>query len=332
MRVNHDYFRAREGCPVCGGTDTETLFAGAMDESPVRDLIASHFSRQGTIDWEMLAGTDFALALCRACQTIYQVAEPNDAVLTAIYTRMIDAAFLDPFEQAQLTIGRFNEIAGELAILFAMTGKPAGNVTFLDYGAGYGSWARVARAMGATVYVTEIGEEKAAAAAALGLKVISDADIDTMRFDIVHTEQVFEHLTHPRETFARLAAATARVFKIAVPPQRNAANVLRRKGLASQSPFDRMASGGRRQRDDAVYMAVQPLEHLNLFSRRALDGLAKDHGMRIVTRTRRRMVAVDVTSARGFLYSISGLARSIASLLLRRDTGYTLLQPARPQP
>lgn len=330
MRVNHDYFRAREGCPVCGGTDIETLFAGAMDESPVRDLIASHFSRQGTIDWEMLAGTDFMLALCRACQTIYQAAEPNDAVLAAIYTRMIDAAFLDPFEQAQLTIGRFNEIAGELAILFAMTGKPAGNVTFLDYGAGYGSWARVARAMGATVYVTEIGEEKAAAAAALGLKVISDADIDTMRFDIVHTEQVFEHLTHPRETFARLAAATACVFKIAVPPQRNAANVLRRKGLATESPFGRMLAGSRRHRDDDVYMAVQPLEHLNLFSARAIEMLAAENSMRIVGRTRPRALQIDIGSPRELARSTARLAKSVAGRIVRRGSGYALLRPLHP--
>lgn len=326
MRVNHDTFRARDCCPACGARDPEILFSGAMTESPVRDLIISHFGRQGTIDWSMLEGTDFELARCHGCQTIYQVAEPTGPMLTAIYTRMIDAAFLGPFERAQLTIGRFNDMAGEFAALFAMTGKAASDISLLDFGAGYGSWARVARAMGATVYVTEIGEEKANAARSLGLKVIADDDIDSMRFDIVHTEQVFEHLTNPRETFARLARATAGVFKIAVPPQGSAANVLRRRGLATESPFGRMLAGGRRHRNDDVYMAVQPLEHLNLFSARAIEMLAAENGMHIVGRTRPRAPRIDIESPRGLARSAARLAKSLADRIARPETGYALLR------
>ncbi len=41
----------------------------------------------------------------------------------------------------------------------------------LDYGMGYGRLARVARAFGATVFATEIGEDKHRLAATLGVQI-----------------------------------------------------------------------------------------------------------------------------------------------------------------
>ncbi len=63
-----------------------------------------------------------------------------------------------------------------------------------------------------------------------------------MSFDIVHTEQVLEHLIQPGRDFARLARATRCLFKVAVPARPNAASLLRAKGLAAESHYYRASS------------------------------------------------------------------------------------------
>lgn len=323
MRIDPRYFRERKDCVVCGSPHREILFSAPMDQGTVRSFIASHFEQQGVIDWELLAGTDFELVQCRNCRLIYQVAEPTDAMMGVIYTRMIGHDFLARFERSKLSVDQFNVVAGEIAHLFRMVDKPPSEIRFLDYGMGHGRFARVARAMGATVYATEIGHEKARIAAELGIHIIPEKAIDDERFDIIHTEQVFEHLTAPGETFRRLAAVTDGVMKVAVPVVGPIAKVLRKKGMATESPF---ARGNRRPHDD-IYAAIQPLEHLNIFPRAAIDYLARANNMQVVSRTRGGAAAVDISSPTRLLGSMKELGRVTARAIVRRDRGYNLLRP-----
>lgn len=296
-----------------------------MTQGNVRGFIESHFKTQGVVDWSLLEGTSFTLVECPQCALIYQAASPNDATLEAIYTQMIGSDFLEDHEQSLLTVSAFQEVAGELALLFRRLNKAPSQVTFLDYGFGYGRWARVARALGATVYATEIGDEKARAAAALGVRMITDDEIDQMTFDIVHTEQVFEHLPEPGETFHRLARATTGLLKVAVPRGGPVASVLKARGMTDQSPF---ARGGRVTSDDRVFMAIQPLEHINVFAPKTMAWLAHKNGLRLISQTRRATVAVDVTNARSLLRSIAALGKAAARECLKPKTGYYLFEPS----
>jgi hypothetical protein len=321
--VNAAHFEVRDACPVCFGHDATVFYSAPFDSGPVRGFIESHYATQGRIDWSLLQGTDFALAGCPVCDLIYQVAVPNDALLENIYTRMINADFLRPLEQQMLTLPNFHQVAGELSVLFELIGKPCASIRFLDYGFGYGRWARVARAMGAEVFATEIGDDKAQAAADIGITMIDDSQVDEMRFDIVHTEQVFEHLPDPHAKFRRLAAVTDGILKVAVPRGGPIRELLKSQGMAAESPFAR----GRLSREDRAYVGVQPLEHLNLFSPRTMRWLATDAGMRIVSTTRRSMTTIDLRGFAAVKDAAARVAKSVARDIVKPNTGYYLFAP-----
>jgi 2-polyprenyl-3-methyl-5-hydroxy-6-metoxy-1,4-benzoquinol methylase len=328
-RYNPAYFSARTACPVCDASDQDLLYAAPMTDTPVREWIESHFRRQGTVDWDMLAGTDYALARCGGCALIYQQAAPNATMLEELYTRMISDTFLATFENGLLTVDAFQKIAGELALLFKATGKHPADIRFLDYGSGYGRWGRVARALGASVYATEIGDDKLRAMAGLGIRTIEDAEIDAMRFDIVHTEQVFEHLVTPRETFVRLAASTDGILKVSVPRYEPVAALLKSKGVTHRSAFGDMVEGARSRKEDAQFGALMPLEHLNMFSPKSMTMLAQAGGMRITGTARRRATTLDLSGAKGVARSAVQVAKAFARELPISNTGYYLFQPVR---
>ncbi|QIG79531.1 class I SAM-dependent methyltransferase [Stakelama tenebrarum] len=326
--INTDLFIARDRCPVCASGDGKQLFSSPLTEPPVRSLLQSHHDPQGTVDWSLLEGTDYRLLECGVCGLIWQWAAPNDRMMSEIYDRMIDPAFLEKVEHERLTLASFQQIANELAMLFSRLGKHPGDITLLDFGSGHGRWARVARGMGARVFTTEIGEAKREMARSIGAEVIADAEVDTMRFDIVHTEQVFEHVADPGDLFRRLSRVTAGLMKLAVPPGDTVAAALARHPFPTVSPFEKVLAGKRLTPLDYSWNAVQPLEHINCFPRSAIARLADDHGMEIIGERRRRNLSVDLSNPASFLRSAAGAVRSLGKNLLR-EKGYYVLRPSK---
>ena len=298
MGLNALHFKCRIACPVCGAGGFSNFYSCAFNHDPVRSNLESQYRAQGSVAWDMLEGTTYDLADCKDCGLIFQVNVPNETSLERLYTEMIDPGFLQGLETTELTVANFQRIAGELALIFDMVGKPASKITLLDYGFGYARWARVAKAMGATVFGTEIGAGKRAMAEHLGMIYLTADEVTQNRYDIVHTEQVFEHLVEPGAQFAALASVCDGVMKVAVPPNHDVRRLVeRRDGIPSISPFDQQLRGeaGAKSASEA-FSAVQPLEHLNAFSDRTMGYLARKHRLRIRARTRLRTVAVDTTS------------------------------------
>lgn len=322
-------FISREVCPVCASRQFQTFYSCEMSKDPVRGFIESHYQDQGHTDWHLLEHAEFALCECATCGLVFQKNVPSDHMLENIYTKMISPDFLAELERSRLTIHNFSAIAGELMMLFERTGKHPGSIRFLDFGFGSGRWARVARALGADVFVTEIGEEKYRTAASLGITVIPDEAIDKETFDIVHTEQVLEHLVEPGREFRRLARATKGLMKVAVPRGGDIRQHVVKGAIPARSPFRLSAEGTEFGKDEYVYAAILPLEHLNAFAPRTIDYLAKQNGMTVCSRVRRTGVMIDQLNLRGLLKSAAKVGKEAARAMLKPNTGYYLLQPDR---
>jgi 2-polyprenyl-3-methyl-5-hydroxy-6-metoxy-1,4-benzoquinol methylase len=320
-------FDVRPCCPVCGSRNTLRLYAAPYRDEPVRSLVASNYAEQGIVDWPLLEAAEFVVVQCRRCDLVYQSNVPDDALLEVIYTRMISSAALDMSERALLTLDNFQRIAGEFSALFERVGKPPAEIRMLDFGMGHGRWARVARGMGATVYATEIGEEKKRLGRSLGIEMIEDAEIDGMDFDLIHTEQVMEHLVHPGRDFARLARALRPrgVLKIAIPYRGRLDTLLPKRGMPRVALY---AAGGARAMpgDMEAFAAVQPLEHLNAFSRETIAWLATESGLEIVGETRRRSVSIDTDGPAALVRGAKRLSIELAKAAMRHRIGYYLLQ------
>lgn len=318
------YFSERPDCPVCGASDADELYRNPLTNSPVRDMIASHYAEQGHVEWAMLQDVDYVLMGCNRCGLVYQRHVPDAVLLEQIYDVMVAPDYLAQIELDRLTTDQFARIAGELAALFDRIGIAPGKARMLDYGFGSGRWARVARALGAEVFVSEVSAARFEIARSIGVTVVDDHAIDAMAFDIVHTEQVFEHLTHPRETFARLARSTRGLMKIAVPPGDGVRALVTRGPFPSVSPYAMEMRGEQPSATDALWSSVQPLEHLNCFTHQTIALMAEEHGLKIVDRRRQRHIMVPLPSARGLKFSAAELIRGVYRAAVPQP-GYFLL-------
>jgi SAM-dependent methyltransferase len=335
LACNPTYFIPRETCPVCGGSNAMDLHKSSYIEAPVRGFVESHYRDQGVVNFGYLDGTDFVLSDCPDCGTLYQRNIPNDFLLDKIYNEMSAPESVFDRAMRDLTVAEFETISGELVELFLRVGKPPKDVRFLDYGFGYGNWARVAVALGAKVYATEISPDKIAYAQEIGVRIIHEQQWSSLEFDIVHTEQVFEHLSEPRHEFRKLAklVAPGGIMKVAVPPARNIRKLLKSRGMSDTSPLERTwrSEEERRQaRASANYMCVAPLEHLNTFSVRSMEALARETDLVLLSNVRKQAVPVSIFSMERFRQTATEFAKVAAKVafrtLLRRDSGYYLFK------
>jgi SAM-dependent methyltransferase len=261
----HAIFETRDCCPACGSSDTRTRFASSFAEPPIGPFIESFYK----IDPAILDGA-YRAEQCNSCFTFFQAEVGDAALLEKLYTQWvfeIGDPMRDPLYAFDIAHPRLSRDGHELMAVAASLGLSLPALRTLDFGMGWAAWARVAQMLGCQSFGYDLSRERMDYAAALGIRAPDAGE----RFHFINTEQVFEHLTDPLGT-ARLltdALLPGGILKLSVPSPHGLDRL-----------FDSLAG-----RDDVSYeeiMPLQPLEHVNGFSRAGLRALAERVALRPV--------------------------------------------------
>ncbi len=141
----------------------------------------------------------------------------------------------------------------------------------LDYGSGRGRWARAAVAEGFRVVAYEPSTERGREENPPFHLVHSERELQGMKFDVIHLEQVLEHVPDPYETLNSLGAHchAHTLIRIAVP------NILRDPSgtlIWKTWPFDGKSPH-----------VLAPFEHLHGFTPASLNRLCLRAGYRPIS-------------------------------------------------
>jgi Methyltransferase domain len=264
----------RGSCPACGSRRQKIICEWAYSDPGVLQFLCDYYDRAAPDTVSRLVGDGrFAVVECADCALLYQRDVPDEDFLGEIYERwIIEDDYLAPTAEAQPP-SFYDYMASEIMHLLAEQRRiigPGRRISVLDFGMGWSNWLQVARAFGASVFGAELSVPKIKHAESIGIPVLSLEQIAGMRFDIIATEQVFEHVTQPAILLEALVPALAETgfFKISVPDGRRVRNVL------SSWRWDTAMA----QRE--ALMPIHPLEHINCFIRPVLDRFAARHGLK----------------------------------------------------
>jgi SAM-dependent methyltransferase len=307
----------RRACPACLSPQRQKLYECAFDAPPVRDYLADFYSSSAKFDVTPLTRAGYILDECLQCRLVYQRYVPNEALMATLYGTWHAADRPVGAQVAKRTVDYYVHLAREIEDDLRYLGRPPGELTFFDFGAGLGDWCRMARAYGCKVAGTEISPGLAAATVSSGIEFVRRDELAGRHFDVVNAEQVFEHLADPRATLEELVGSLAPggLLKIGVP---NGNDIKRR--LAR---LDWSATKGSRDSLNPVY----PLQHVNCFSHASLVALGAGAGLvpvdpRLAPRTPRRPRDRSVREIlRGLVRPLraAGLGHRGTSLFYRRS-------------
>ncbi len=301
-------FVRRSLCPACESDGAKILYQSSYDHGPVFDMLSKYYSRP----WEpqYLRGATYCLARCRSCRLVYQVDVPSDELLSRIYEHWISD---DPVRDVRLRWSGgensyaydFQEITAAISVL---GGRPW-EMKFLDFGMGWGEWCHLALSCGVEAFGSELSCARIMHAQRKGICTVTWDEIPSHEFDMINSEQVFEHLVEPLLVLRHLALALKPhgLLRIAVP---NGEDVERRLRVGNWTA----ARGSRNS-----LHCVHPLEHINCFSRHSLVRMAALAGLKPFA------IPLNVQYFRSMAWTsgkrmVRNLARPLYRSLLHRGT------------
>jgi hypothetical protein len=201
--INSHSFINRTHCPICCCDQLKSLYSADFAERDLKAYLISAYGSTTLDDFQCLAGTRYSLRQCMECDLIFQENIPSPALMSILYEDWIDA---DKARNQQRTYGipYYSLYSQDIVQMLAYLGKPPASIKVLDFGMGWGRWALMAKAFGCEVYGVELSGQRIEHAQANGISIIHWQDTLNYEFDIINTDQVFEHLADPVEILTQL--------------------------------------------------------------------------------------------------------------------------------
>ena len=263
--MRHPWFETRQSCPACGSSNFREIYEAPYDKPPIKEYLIDFYSTQGGVEFEYLDGAVYVLCECDRCGLVFQRDIPNAALMERLYEHWIDPQQVFARHQETDDLRHYSNYAQEIMQIVSCFDKNPTQLSFFDFGMGWGKWALMAKAFGCESYGTELSQERIAYAKSNGLKVIGWDEIPHHHFDFINTEQVFEHIPDPLGTLRHLKAALKPkgLIKISVPDGNDIDRRL--KIMDWKAPKGSAKS----------LNPVAPLEHINCFRRSTFSSMAE---------------------------------------------------------
>lgn len=252
----------RINCPTCE-RPAEVIFSRPYEWPALRAMIACAPRA------EALDGKRFEVRHCSACDLCYQSWVMEDSELAHWYSAPVgEDSFLEKIGRQRLHW--LAHSMGEILVIRQVCHE--NRPTVLDFGCNWGKWASAALALGCDVYGLDVNRAATAFCARRGIKIVSREELNPLRFDFINVDQVMEHLSDPLSVARQLAGCLkpGGLIKLSTP-----GNPRLPKLLAASQREDNDRVLNQRTLD-----ALCPLEHVNLFSYRALLTLGMKIGLR----------------------------------------------------
>ncbi len=266
--MNNKYFTIRENCPICGSTDSKELYSCGFLQSPIREFLESFYLLQEKVEFKYSSGANFVIRECNNCEMVYQKEIPNEFLMKKLYEEWIDPQKAFELDLDKEDLAYVFYYAQEVISLIEFFKTKPSQLKFLDFGMGWGKWCQMAKTFGCDSYGTELSETRIEYAQKNNIKVITYDDIPEYCFDFINTEQVFEHISNPFETFCHLKRALKPngLIKIAVLNCRNIKKKIKINNW--------MAHKGSKN----SLNPVSPLEYINCFNQLSIIKMANIAG------------------------------------------------------
>tara|TARA_Y100000590_G_C15613488_1_gene974800 strand:- start:401 stop:1276 length:876 start_codon:yes stop_codon:yes gene_type:complete len=256
--------KKRESCPCCLKKDFRKLYSLLYGDQKMISFLEKYYGENIKNYIKTLKDYEYNLIECSNCKTIFQEYIPTDEFSFKLYEEII--SLKKSFEKKRdLDLKNFNSSFNEIHALQSLIDKKSHDIKVLEFGGGWGYWSRFIKSLNYQVFVNELSVTRKKFLEDNSLKIIEDLENTKETFDIIYSDQTFEHLNYPKEILDLLYKK------------------LNRNGLIFLK-FPNSFNFKRKLKNNYVPNkdAVHPLEHINLFNLKSFKTMTKDLNLSIL--------------------------------------------------
>ena len=202
---------------------------------------------------------------CINCSLIFQEEIPSNIFSNILYEDLIDTE-ISFNKKNNFEIKYKKKLSYEVKLINNIFKKDPNFIHILEFGAGWGYWSKYMQEKGFNISAFEISENRINFMKKNNIKVINKLDNPNDKFDLIYSEETFEHISNPRETLL----AMSKLLKD------NGFILLR---FPSNFLFKSKLNSDYRPKADCAH----PLEHINLFKKKSFEFMLKNTDLKIIT-------------------------------------------------
>jgi len=253
----------RSNCPLCGAVDGSLLAELPLDQGAIPEFFSKAYSDRAR--GEFSSSQKFALYQCKSCDFVWQRWVLDDEGMHFLYDKWIDP--IESFTKNKThPASYYRPLFQDVQFITQIySSRRPHQIKTLDFGMGWGGWTRVAMAMGLDAFGSELSKSRIEFAQQIGIRLFNDLNSESAEFDYINTEQVLEHIPNIHLVMDALY------------------RLLKRGGILRMSvpTVDRELALIRKNQWVPGHDAFHPLEHINGFTWKSVQYLAKRHNFKI---------------------------------------------------
>ena len=248
-------------CKICNQIG-KSIYSKSFNDEMLKLFFTSYYGESKYKNFKnKLEAFNYELLKCKVCNFVWQKNIPNKKFSIDLYENIIDneqslkKSKLKYYNQKNRNNKEINKI-----IRYFKEEK----INILDFGAGWGHWLMSGSSSFYGSYAFELSPSRKLFLISNGINVLSFENVNLYKnfFHYIRLDQVLEHLDEPNDALKIIKKLGKKncIFYISVP---DGSEIIKKENI----PYIKKGP-------------VQPLEHLNCFSKHSLKKLLNVHGFR----------------------------------------------------
>ncbi len=245
----------RKNCPICSDIKFKTIFS-----LPYKNIsfLKNYYKDKINPYLNELEKYDYVISECLNCSLIFQKHIPNENFSELLYEKIIND------EESKIKKLSVSGHLKDFELFKKIIKKENQDISILEFSSGNGDWAYEAKKLNFDITANEYSKIRIETLKKKSLKVCDNINACKDKFDIIYSDQVFEHIPNPAETLKLLMT------------------LLKSHGyIYLKFPSSFMFKNKLKMNYQPQKDCAHPLEHINTFNRKAFSHLIKDMNLEI---------------------------------------------------
>ena len=257
-------FKSTSNCKICK-EKCKSIYKKKYTDLNITTFFKQYYGKRKFKFFENKFGSiNFNLIKCNKCKFIWQEKSLNEKFTSLLYDKIIDRKKSLIKSKTKFQKRKYKD---RKEINFIINQFKGSNINILDFGAGWGHWLYSGDKSKFNSYALEMSFFRKKYMSNLGIRVIDYNNVKNYKnfFHFIRLDQVVEHLDNFKTVFKLIKKLGTKdcIFYLSVPDG---------KKIINNTSEIKIEKG-----------AIQPLEHLNCFSRYSLIKLLKIEGFKKIS-------------------------------------------------
>ena len=194
--------KAREKCPFCENNNFNELYDISYNNKKLKEFLSSYYKNDGLI--EILRSETYQLNECKHCFGIFQKNIPDETLNQFIYDELIsrEESFNKKISHKS---DHFIKYYRDAKLIEKLLNKKNQQIKILEFGCGWGFWAKFMKMMNFSVETCEISSSRIEYLTKNNILNHRNLDLIKNKYDIIFSDQVMEHVSEPYTIIKKLS-------------------------------------------------------------------------------------------------------------------------------